>query len=52
MYKRILLAYDGSAAGQQALLECHEIAQWSHAELHLIAVMPLPLSALGPEVGV
>jgi nucleotide-binding universal stress UspA family protein len=51
MYKRILLAYDGSEAGQQALLECHEIAQWSHAALHMIAVMPLPLAALGPEVG-
>jgi len=51
MYKRILLAYDGSEAGQQALLEGHEIAQWSHAELTLIAVMPLPLTALGPEVG-
>jgi len=50
MYKRILLAYDGSEAGQQALLEGHEIAQWSHAELTLIAVMPLPLTALGPEV--
>lgn len=52
MYKRILLAYDGSAAGQQALLDCHEIAQWSHAELTLIAVMPLPLTTIGPEGGV
>jgi nucleotide-binding universal stress UspA family protein len=52
MYKRILLAYDGSAPGQQALLDCHEIAQWSHSELTLIAVMPLPLTALGLEGGV
>ena len=52
MYKRILLAYDGSAAGQQALLDCHEIAQWSQAELTLIAVMPLPLTTIGPEGGV
>lgn len=52
MYKRILLAYDGSAAGQQALLDCHEIAQWSHADLTLIAVMPLPLTTFGPEGGV
>lgn len=52
MYKRILLAYDGSAPGQQALLDCHEIAQWSHAELTLIAVMPLPLTSIGPEGGV
>jgi nucleotide-binding universal stress UspA family protein len=40
MFKRILLAYDGSEPGQEALLECHNIAQWSHAELFLIAVMP------------
>ena len=52
MYKRILLAYDGSAAGQQALLDGHEIAQWSHSEVTLIAVMPLPLVTLGPEGGV
>ncbi len=52
MYKRILLAYDGSEAGQQALLDCQEIAQWSQSELTLIAVMPLPLSVIGPEGGV
>lgn len=40
MYKRIVLAYDGSEAGQKALLDGLDIAQWSHAELHLIAVMP------------
>ncbi len=52
MYKKIVLAYDGSESGQQALLDCHEIAQWSQAELTLIAVMPLPLSVIGPEGGV
>ncbi|HWS06114.1 MAG TPA: universal stress protein [Burkholderiaceae bacterium] len=52
MYKNILLAYDGSEVGQQALLDCREIAQWSQAELTLIAVMPLPLSVIGPEGGV
>lgn len=40
MYRRILLAYDGSAQGQKALLDCNEIAQWSRSELTLIAVMP------------
>ena len=40
MYKRILLAYDGSESGQQALLECKEIAQWSQSQLFLVAVMP------------
>jgi len=27
MYKRIVLAYDGSEAGQKALLDCSEIAR-------------------------
>lgn len=49
MYQRILLAYDGSAPGQQALLDCHEIAQWSGSDITLIAVMPLPLNNLGLE---
>ena len=40
MYKRILLAYDGSESGQKALLDSLDIAQWSQADLHLIAVMP------------
>lgn len=40
MYKRILLAYDGSESGQKALLDSLDIAQWSQAELHLVAVMP------------
>jgi len=52
MYKRILLAYDGSDAGQKALLDCQDIAQWSHAELALIAVMPSAMSFVGLEGGV
>jgi len=40
MFKRILLAYDGSESGQKALLDSLDIAQWSSAELHLVAVMP------------
>ena len=40
MYKRILLAYDGSESGQTALLNCRDIAQWSHSELFLVAIMP------------
>lgn len=51
MYKRILLGYDGSETGQQALLDSREIAQWSQAELVLVGVMPLPLTAIGPEGG-
>lgn len=49
MYKRIVLAYDGSEAGQQALLDCQEIGQWSQAQLFLVAVMPTPLPLVGNE---
>jgi nucleotide-binding universal stress UspA family protein len=49
MFKRILVAYDGSAAGQRALLETDEIAQLTGAELHLIAVMPPPSAFIGGE---
>jgi nucleotide-binding universal stress UspA family protein len=52
MYKRILLGYDGSASGQKALLDSREVAQWSQAELALVAVMPPPIAAIGPEGGV
>ena len=47
MYKRILLAYDGSKSGQKALLESGEIAQWSHAALTLLAVTPLYMDVIG-----
>jgi nucleotide-binding universal stress UspA family protein len=49
MYKRILLAYDGSQPGQQALLDCDEMAQWAKAELFLVAVMPPPAALIGGE---
>ena len=52
MYKRILLAYDGSDAGQKALLDCQGLAQWSGSELNLIAVMPSAMSFVGLEGGV
>ena len=52
MYKRILLAYDGSDAGQKALLDCQELAQWSSSELFLVAVMPSAMSFVGLEGGV
>jgi len=51
MYQRILLAYDGSESGQKALLDCHDIAQWSNAALYLIAVRPLPAAPIGIEGG-
>ena len=52
MYKRILLAYDGSDAGQKALLDCQGLAQWGSSELFLIAVMPSAMSFVGLEGGV
>lgn len=52
MYKRILLAYDGSPGGQQALLDCQELAQWAHAELFLVGVLPADLGLVYTEGGV
>lgn len=49
MYKKILLAYDGSVAGQKALLDSSEIALWSKAELFLVAVMPGPVTPIATE---
>ena len=40
MYKRILLAYDGSESGRQALLECGDVANLMQAEIKLLAVTP------------
>ena len=52
MYKRILLAYDGSDAGQKALLDCGDLAQWGQSEVCLVAVMPSAMSFVGLEGGV
>ena len=52
MYKRILLAYDGSDAGQKALLDCLDLAQWGQSSVVLIAVMPSAMSFVGLEGGV
>lgn len=49
MYDNIVLAYDGSDAGQKALLACKELAQWSHAKLSLIAVMPANMGVVTME---
>src|SRR5512138_2058274 len=49
MYRRILLAYDGSEAGQKALLDCDEIAQLHKAEVFLVAVMPPAAALIGGE---
>jgi len=49
LYKKIVLAYDGSESGQRALLDCQEIGQWSQAKLYLVAVMPLPVAMIAGE---
>ena len=51
MYKRILMAYDGSEAGQNALLECKDMMQWTGAALTLVAVMPHHIDFIGAEGG-
>jgi nucleotide-binding universal stress UspA family protein len=43
-YRKILLAYNGSAEGKRALLECAELANFLHAETHLLAVASMPPS--------
>lgn len=40
MYKRIILAYDGSANGQQTLLGIKDLAHWDRPKLTLVAVIP------------
>jgi len=49
VYKRIVLAYDGSESGQRALLDCQEIGQWSHAQLYLVAVMAPPMAMVAVD---
>jgi nucleotide-binding universal stress UspA family protein len=49
MFKRILLAYDGSESGQKALLGCREIAQLSGSEVFLVAVSPPAAALIGGE---
>ena len=43
-YRKILLAYNGSAEGKRALLECAELANFLGAETHLRAVASMPPS--------
>jgi nucleotide-binding universal stress UspA family protein len=42
MYKKILLAYDGTEEGRRALLTCSELGLFISAELHLLAVATMP----------
>lgn len=53
MYRKILLAYDGTIEGRQALLEGAEVTQQFHAETWLLAVIPplpnYPMAELIPQ---
>lgn len=44
MFKKILMAYNGSRQGKMALLRCSEIAAFTKAETHLLAVAGMPSS--------
>jgi len=44
MFTRILMAYNGSADGKSALLACREIAAFTKADTHLLAVAGMPSS--------
>lgn len=44
MFKKILLAYNGSHEGKSALLACAEIASFGKSETHLLAVAGMPSS--------
>lgn len=52
MYKRIILAYDGSVSGQQALLNIKDLTHWKNPKLTLVAVAPaIPLEMGAIEMG-
>ena len=49
MYHKLLLAYNGSHEGKVALLECADLAKFSGAEIHLLAIVPLQPSVFLAE---
>jgi nucleotide-binding universal stress UspA family protein len=44
MYRKILMAYNGTREGRGALTECAELAGFAKAETHLLAVATMPSS--------
>src|SRR4029079_1770455 len=50
MYKKVLLAYDGSIEGRRALREGAKLAQMCRAEVFLLAVVEVS-SIMTPEAG-
>jgi nucleotide-binding universal stress UspA family protein len=51
MYKRILMAYNGTREGRAVLFASTEIAAFAEAETHLLAVASIP-SSMFPDEGV
>ena len=51
MYKRVLLAYDGTIEGRRALREGARIAQLCHADVHLLAVAEVSAATAAVDVG-
>ena len=51
MYKKVLLAYDGSIEGRRALREGARIAQLCGAEVFLLAVAEVSAATVGMEAG-
>jgi nucleotide-binding universal stress UspA family protein len=51
MYKRILLAYDGSLEGRTALREGALLARLCDAEVFLLSVLADPVTLVVPEAG-
>jgi len=49
MYSRILLCYDGSAEGRNALRQGADVAIAMHAETHLLAICRSNLETVVPE---
>jgi nucleotide-binding universal stress UspA family protein len=44
MYRKILMAYNGTSEGKTALVKCAEIAAFAKCETHLLAVATMPSS--------
>jgi nucleotide-binding universal stress UspA family protein len=49
MYKRILMAYNGSRDGRSALLSCRDLAAFTGADTHLLAVATMSSSVFIAE---
>ena len=49
MYRKIILAYDGSLESQHALLNCKDVSKWENAKVHLVSIIPYELISMGHE---